>query len=349
MADYTGLKCPICDKSFTSDDDVVVCPYCGAPYHRDCFQSKGKCIFEDKHSEGFKWVPPINEEDKSSDTAGENISSDNTETKSDGAKVCPRCSHKNNPDALFCDKCGFSFSGSNPYSGYQNPNMGQTPNQPPFGGGMPFMMDPLGGINPDEDFDGVKASELAKYIKGSVPYYLNEFKKIKEHRSSRFNFSGFLFSGGWMLYRKQYKWGIVITAILAAILIFTTFMSAFVNQAVLAQAMTTAGVSGSALSSQNIQAISSAISTLPWYSQLFFYSPFILYIFQFAMMIFVGVRGNRMYMKHCIRSVKRIKDKNLSTDELEKQLSTKGGINTPLAMILLLCYVIISYLPFFII
>ena len=31
---------------------------------------------------------------------------------------------------------------------------------------------------------------------------------------NRFNFSAFLFSGGWMLYRKQYKIGSVITAVM---------------------------------------------------------------------------------------------------------------------------------------
>ena len=47
--DYTGLKCPVCGKPFTSDDDIVVCPECGAPYHRACYQQAGHCIFQEKH------------------------------------------------------------------------------------------------------------------------------------------------------------------------------------------------------------------------------------------------------------------------------------------------------------
>ena len=31
MANYTGVKCPVCNKRFTEDDDIVVCPVCGAP------------------------------------------------------------------------------------------------------------------------------------------------------------------------------------------------------------------------------------------------------------------------------------------------------------------------------
>ena len=36
MIDYTGLECPICGEKFTAQDDIVVCPECGAPYHRAC-------------------------------------------------------------------------------------------------------------------------------------------------------------------------------------------------------------------------------------------------------------------------------------------------------------------------
>ena len=56
--DYTGIKCPVCEKTFTKQDDVVVCPECGAPYHRECYQKEGHCIFEEKHQKGESWQPP---------------------------------------------------------------------------------------------------------------------------------------------------------------------------------------------------------------------------------------------------------------------------------------------------
>ena len=39
-------------------DDIVVCPECGAPYHRACYQEKGQCIFEELHKAGKAWEPP---------------------------------------------------------------------------------------------------------------------------------------------------------------------------------------------------------------------------------------------------------------------------------------------------
>ena len=32
---YTGIPCAACGKKFTAEDDVVVCPECGTPHHRD--------------------------------------------------------------------------------------------------------------------------------------------------------------------------------------------------------------------------------------------------------------------------------------------------------------------------
>ncbi|MGN1051081.1 MAG: RING finger protein, partial [Acutalibacteraceae bacterium] len=48
--DYIGYKCPVCEKNFHADDDIVVCPECGAPHHRSCYEQIGKCAFSEKHS-----------------------------------------------------------------------------------------------------------------------------------------------------------------------------------------------------------------------------------------------------------------------------------------------------------
>ncbi len=46
---YTNYKCPVCNNQFTEDDDVVVCPECGTPHHRECYIQNGKCANADKH------------------------------------------------------------------------------------------------------------------------------------------------------------------------------------------------------------------------------------------------------------------------------------------------------------
>ncbi len=34
MMDYKGCKCASCHKVLKEGDDIVICPECGAPYHR---------------------------------------------------------------------------------------------------------------------------------------------------------------------------------------------------------------------------------------------------------------------------------------------------------------------------
>ncbi|MCL2108080.1 MAG: hypothetical protein FWH20_01865 [Oscillospiraceae bacterium] len=58
MIDYKKSDCPVCNKDF-KDEKPVVCPDCGAPYHRDCWALTGKCSFEDVHGNGFSWAMPM--------------------------------------------------------------------------------------------------------------------------------------------------------------------------------------------------------------------------------------------------------------------------------------------------
>ena len=48
--DFKNYFCPVCNNKFTDDDDVVVCPECGTPHHRDCYFSNGGCFNADKHN-----------------------------------------------------------------------------------------------------------------------------------------------------------------------------------------------------------------------------------------------------------------------------------------------------------
>ena len=44
MPKYYGCPCEGCGKPLTLQDDIVVCPDCGAPYHRTCYEKMGLCI-----------------------------------------------------------------------------------------------------------------------------------------------------------------------------------------------------------------------------------------------------------------------------------------------------------------
>ena len=84
MNKYVNVPCAKCGKPFTEDDDVVVCPDCGAPHHRSCYLELGHCARQDQHTDGSTWQDPRQEA-----APKENV-------------TCPRCGAVNLPDAQYC-------------------------------------------------------------------------------------------------------------------------------------------------------------------------------------------------------------------------------------------------------
>lgn len=52
---FINEKCPVCNENFKQDEDIVVCPECGTPHHRECYKENTKCANHEKHGEDFQW------------------------------------------------------------------------------------------------------------------------------------------------------------------------------------------------------------------------------------------------------------------------------------------------------
>lgn len=52
---FIGEKCVLCGKVFEESDDVVVCPECGSPHHRECYKKHNRCANLYMHGTGQKW------------------------------------------------------------------------------------------------------------------------------------------------------------------------------------------------------------------------------------------------------------------------------------------------------
>ena len=52
---FIGEKCVFCEKVFEDGDDVVVCPDCGSPHHRECYKKHNRCANLYMHGTGKKW------------------------------------------------------------------------------------------------------------------------------------------------------------------------------------------------------------------------------------------------------------------------------------------------------
>ena len=53
MSRYDNIPCPVCNRFFVDGDDVVVCPDCGTPHHRECYNYVGHCVNRGLHKTGF--------------------------------------------------------------------------------------------------------------------------------------------------------------------------------------------------------------------------------------------------------------------------------------------------------
>ena len=123
MMDYKGCKCASCHKVLKEGDDIVICPECGAPYHRECYAAEGRCVFSAKHGKGFEYVPPEAKPDVNAN-----------------GPICPVCHAQNPPDTLFCERCGQPMRGGVPPQAaqsspqYAEPGMSGTGMPGGFGG-----------------------------------------------------------------------------------------------------------------------------------------------------------------------------------------------------------------------
>lgn len=259
---YVNSVCDGCGLFLREDDDIVVCPECGTPQHRECYKKNHRCVNNHKHSEGFEW-------NSGSSPAPVQTSA---ETKQEEKLPCPSCGHKNPRDAKRCENCSMKLivfgmnlaedpeerrphsesSGSLP--DYEAPfNLGQgdgfspqqstqePPLQPPCdeNGYMPEQQTPYGyGAFPppqqapfSEQTQGRENARqflIFRFIGANATKFITAFRKIDSKRGFTFNWAAFFFGPLWFFYRKLYKPGIIFLTLSTVIsLIFTPSLNDF--------------------------------------------------------------------------------------------------------------------------
>lgn len=223
---YFTQQCPVCKEIFKDGDDIVVCPECATPHHRNCWFSNGQCINSNLHSTDYVWTA---EKTKiSEDESKEDTSAEETAEKTD-VTVCHVCSSENPADALHCGNCGALF-------GEQEENLKTcsncgAKNHPRSvicpSCGAPYAEE---GTNPFADSLGIDESEIigkhsagdyALYTQLNARRYIPKFRKTEEKKFS-FNWAAFFFGPSWFLFRKIYKAGIILILIFVSITMMTT-------------------------------------------------------------------------------------------------------------------------------
>ena len=198
---YNGIDCPVCGRKFEQADDVVVCPICGTPHHRHCWNENGRCINEEKHIEGFVWQM-MNKE------ASPIRKNDNT------AKICPVCGESNDPCEPVCTKCGERLK--------NNRNNNANPVFAPFGqsaGGNwqtemnPDVFSPYQNVHAQDAktlygentaIEDIPVSEMAEYIQKNSNKYIGRMLDMQEKETKlSWSWASALGSFFWCFYRKM--------------------------------------------------------------------------------------------------------------------------------------------------
>ena len=52
---YEDAFCPVCNRKFEEGDDIVYCPECGTPHHRECYKAVGHCVNKGLHASGYSY------------------------------------------------------------------------------------------------------------------------------------------------------------------------------------------------------------------------------------------------------------------------------------------------------
>ena len=315
MNRYTGTKCPHCSTAFTEDDSVVVCPECGAPYHRSCFEEMGGiCQFADRHSSDFSW----DDFDRKQRTEEERRYEDTSVLR------CNRCGTSNNPQNIFCDVCGTPLhrpstnEQENPNGWQTGPHTWQNPGAGPFRSMNynPYTT-PYGGLGADEEIDGIPVKDLAIYVGDNSHYYLPKFKELKTTGHNVVNWSAFFLEFFFLIYRKMY---------LAAVIIFLI-------SNVLSMGITLFSLGGDLanFNPQTINMISMFTNALT-----------------IAVRFFIGFSFNRMYMNRCFKKIRALKEQ-YGDDQAAyyEHLTKAGSVSRKGAITIAVIYLVLTMALFY--
>ncbi len=191
MYNFTGCPCSVCGKTLTDQDDIVVCPDCGAPYHRACYQQAGACVNAAKHGSSFEWTPPASAKPQ---------------------QACPVCGTSNPADAVYCNHCGRPLQQE---AAAQQSAQERT-------GREQFDYDRFYQAGPEqayrrgaadarafgagETIDGISCAEWDTYLGPSAGSYMRDFTQMDRygHKTS-ICFSALLFGPLYFFYRKAWK------------------------------------------------------------------------------------------------------------------------------------------------
>ncbi len=303
------MSCAACGVVFDEQSDIVVCPECGAPHHRECWKETGHCACEEQHSKEYEWEP-----DKSSSV--ENSSSDDSNVEK---ITCPICGNETPKKDEYCEKCGYYLAHSRE-GAYGKPLDDAE-------------IYKLFGIDESELINGVPAGDVKRFVGNMWMYYIPRFlSMIKRKSSISFNFVAFFTHGLWFISRKMYGLGV---ALVIMILLITGYQSYFYD--------VFNSTLGSLVEDITFFQLLRDHQMLFWGLMLNYF----LILVENVVMFLCGLFGNKIYMNFCAKKIKKINavasSAHATPEQFNTALQSSGGVSALYAVCAGLCYFAILY------
>lgn len=226
---YTDINCEKCGTVFTEDDDVVVCPVCGAPHHRSCWLETNACAHASEHENGYQWEMPKKEEPETEKKQTAPLHNEFILKNGESVIVCPRCGAMNCENDVYCMRCSFPLkedAQSFP-SGDDAPDVENGQGFARQAGQQQYyqrerMYDDFnrfGGIDPNAELDGIPVAEYSDYVGGKTPGKIIRKIAVMERfgKSISVCWPALIIGPIWFFWRKMIKEGILFSLILIAL------------------------------------------------------------------------------------------------------------------------------------
>lgn len=290
MPKYYGCPCEGCGEPLTLKDDIVVCPDCGAPYHRTCYEKLGRCIHSPAHAAGYEWHFPYQDAE---------------------LRTCPSCGERTLRSEETCRCCGAALPPETEADEQLNDRKAAQDEQH---SGFDYerfyrqyeqqTMDPLhrnlqAAFGKDELIDGIPSSDWMTYIGTAAPAYLNDYSRMQlQHTKISLSFSALLFGPFYFFYRKAWK---PAFAFLAAELVLA--LPTFIDLLQVTDSSLAPGLSTSTL--LTLSRVCSVLS--------------------FLLMIVRGLYGKWLYRQSAAEKIRRIRAEFPDAAQRKAVLCAQGG------------------------
>ncbi len=300
-----GVTCVRCHAYLFDDDDVVYCPVCGGPHHRDCYNEIGHCALEALHGTDKQYdkLKTAEQADLENEAKREH-----TDENTEGEVACRMCNERYDFSLNTCPKCGA-------------PNIAKV-------GGSFVSFDFLGGVPADCDIgDGVTAEEAKWLVAANTSRYIPKFAVLNKNNRTSWNWMAFLFPCGWLLSRKMYKSGIVagLLTVIASIL-YLPLSNAIYNLGYMGNETYT-DIAANVL--EHISDIGAAVVVFAVLGG----------VLNLVIRIISGIFGDYLYKRYTIETVKKIRNESA---DMNYDYRKKGGVNMFLFFI---GFMAVEYLP----